>query len=521
MRAPQELQATVTAERVKIQDERLILQAQICLELPMPAQDADLPRCLEASIERGGQMLKRRLFQHAVERADAELVLAQRGGKQGRGILCRGTTPLTFKTAFGTVKVRRRRIEHKADGTTEVPSAHAWQTPRQVALTAGLRDAACDGLLRDSAQQTGARIDTRAGESGVLAKTTVLEIVHQEGQHLQAAAHARAAAISARDPEALRLFVPATSQEGEGAEPGGPDDDADEAAAPALIGFAGGPTNHPEVERDHPREVDPDVVLVELDEVKVQAQAHTGREQVLALTALVMSAGRCWHLAAATTQELAYQVGTLLAVLGVHRGTRRRLVLADGARWIREWFEGLGVRDETMLVCWWHLVKRCQQDLSRAYRGREHRRGVESAVLGALWHGRVDEALEVLRSRSGEMKTAEALEVLIGDLEARRPYLPDYAARQRAGLWIASNRVEWRSSTTGASRRGANTVGWSGRRRVWCRWRCWKRRVAMGSCPPGGPSAAYPPGRSRELARRSPERRHTAHRLATGRKYSR
>jgi hypothetical protein len=27
-------------------------------------------------------------------------------------------------------------------------------------------------------------------------------------------------------------------------------------------------------------------------------------------------------------------------------------------------------------------------------------------------------------------------------LEARRPYLPDYEARHRAGLWIASNRVE-------------------------------------------------------------------------------
>ena len=40
------------------------------------------------------------------------------------------------------------------------------------------------------------------------------------------------------------------------------------------------------------------------------------------------------------------------------------------------------------------------------------------------------------------MKNLEALEELIGYLEARRPYLPDDAARQRAGLWIASNRVE-------------------------------------------------------------------------------
>src|SRR3954463_15757962 len=212
MRAPQGVQATVTAERVKIHDRRLILQAQLRLELPMPEQDADLPRRLEAGIERGGQALKRRLFRLAVEQADAELILSKRHGKQGRGITCRGTTPFTFKTVFGTVKVRRRRIAHKADGTTEVPSARAWQTPRQVALTAGLREAACDGLLRDTAQQVVARIDARADEAGVLAKTTVLEIVHEEGQRLQAAARARAEAVYARDPEALRLFVPTSPQ---------------------------------------------------------------------------------------------------------------------------------------------------------------------------------------------------------------------------------------------------------------------------------------------------------------------
>jgi hypothetical protein len=445
MRAPQGLQATVTTEQVKIQDQRLVLQAQICLELPMPEHDADLPKRLEAGIERGGQMLKRHLFQHAVEQADAELILAQRCGKEGQGIVCRGTTPFTFKTVFGTVHVRRRRIAHNADGTTEVPSAHAWQTPRQVAITPGLRDAACDGMLRDSAQQTVARIDTHADESGVLAKTTVLEIVHDEGEQLQAAAHARAEAVYARDPEALRLFVPTPSPDDPDAASGGHDDGAsaaEESATPTLIGFPGSPTDHPEVKRDHPRAVDPDVVLVELDEVKVHAQAHTKRKQVLILTAVVMITGRCWHLAAATTQELAYQVGALLAVLGVHRGTRRLLVLADGARWIRDWFEGLAVTGGTMIVCWWHLVKRVQQDLSRACRGREHRREIESVVLQALWHGRVDEALKVLRAHAGEMKNLEALEELISYLEARRPYLPDYEARQRAGLWIASNRVE-------------------------------------------------------------------------------
>jgi hypothetical protein len=300
-------------------------------------------------------------------------------------------------------------------------------------------------MLRDSAQQTVARIDARAGEAAVLAKTTVLEIVHDEGQQLRTAAHARAEAIYARDPEALQLLAPATTPNEPDAEPGDPDegeDPAQEAATPALIGFPGGPTEFPEVKRDDPRRVDPDVVLVELDEVKVHAQARAERKQILALTAVVLLAGRCWHLAADTTQELVYQVGALLAVLGVHRGTRRLLVLADGARWIRDWFEAVGVDDATMIVCWWHVVKRVQQDLSRACCGREHRRVVESAVLQALWHGRIEEALQVLRSHAGEMRNVEVLQDLIGYLEARRPYLPSFAARQRAGLWIASNRVE-------------------------------------------------------------------------------
>src|SRR5512144_348607 len=93
MRAPLPIQATVADEHVKIQDDRLILQAQICLQLPLPAQDAELPGRLEAGIECGGQILKRRLFQRAVEQADAELILARRRGTDGQGITCRGTTP--------------------------------------------------------------------------------------------------------------------------------------------------------------------------------------------------------------------------------------------------------------------------------------------------------------------------------------------------------------------------------------------------------------------------------------------
>jgi hypothetical protein len=472
MRTPQGHQATVGLDQVKIQDGRLTLRAQITLELPLPDQDADLPRRLEDAIEHGGQALKRRLFQQAIERADRELVLSRRHGKQGQGIVCRGTTPYTFKTVFGTVRVRRRRIEHRGDGSTEVPSASAWQTPRQVAVTAGLCDAVCDGLLVSSARRTMARIDQRAGEDGVLSKTTVLEVVHDQGRELRRLARARAEAVFREDPEAAAVLLPApaaadpdeepTEPDGP-AEPAGPDDpspseelsDPAEPAGPCdparpvaqlpaghHVGFAGGPADPPAVARDQPRQLDPGAVLVQLDEVKVHAQPTTGRKQLLAYTALVMTAGLSYHFATASAAELAYQVGALLAVLGAHRGARSLPALADGAGWIRDWFEGLGLKDKAMIVCWYHVKKRCEQCLSRACRGRAHRREIELPVLQALWQGRVEQAITTLRSRAEEMKNPEALEELVGYLEARRAYLPDYEARRRAGLWIASNRVE-------------------------------------------------------------------------------
>src|SRR5262249_53381352 len=79
-----------------------------------------------------------------------------------------------------------------------------------------------------------------------------------------------------------------------------------------------------------------------------------------------------------------------------------------------------------------------------------------------LWHGQVDEALDILRSRRAEMRNAQVLEDLISYLEARRSYLPDYAARQRAGLWIASNRVEKFNDWSVSARCKHQGMEWTG-----------------------------------------------------------
>jgi hypothetical protein len=123
-------------------------------------------------------------------------------------------------------------------------------------------------------------------------------------------------------------------------------------------------------------------------------------------------------------------------------GARRLLVLGDGAAWIRTWFEGLGIPARAMVLCWWHLRKRCYESMSSAGGPKDRRRGFEKELLGELWRGEVEAAIELLRAALEWVRNPASVEDLIGYLEKRRAYIPDYEQRQRAGLWIASTRVE-------------------------------------------------------------------------------
>jgi hypothetical protein len=449
MRTATKTQPTIRLHEVKTQGRRMHMRAELELDLPLPAQDEHLPATLERAVEDAGQRLKRLLFGQALEHADLQLLLRHTAGKRGEKVRRRGSASYTFKTVFGTVKVRRSRLQDKKSGVTHQPAALAWQTPQQVCITQGLRHAAEDALLTQSAHNALDAVEARAGETGLLCKAELLNIAHREGQDLRQAALGRAAAALDEHAGARELLLPAVAGPGpeelaaaaqEEVAAAAPEGEAEEPSVP--LGFAGGEVTAEAVAWEEPRSVDEGWVMVQADGVLTHAQAHTKQKRLATYTAVVLLAGLSWHFACASPQELIQEVAGLLAVLGVAEGKRRLLFLADGARWIREWFEGLGVKDKAMQLCWYHLVKRSQQLLSLSCRGRQHRREVEEPLLRHLWRGEVDEALSLLRQAREQMKKPEALDELVGYREARRPYLPDYAARKDAGLWIASNRVE-------------------------------------------------------------------------------
>ncbi|SIO10928.1 hypothetical protein SAMN05444166_2495 [Singulisphaera sp. GP187] len=453
MRTTDGLQTTITCRPVNRIDQTFSVELTLEMSLPMPLQDEHLPDQIEAFVHSAGLEVQRRLFCALIEKADQELVLQRRHGKAEAGIQQRGKRSFTFKTIFGEVTVKRSRILHKKDGTIEVPSTQAWNTSHQLMITGHLRDAVCDQMSDQSTRQSQTDICQYAGDPALLGASTIIDIVHQEGERLIAAQHERARATLANATEAQLAQLGETSADPDAMtgliDDDPPWDDSEEAQSEweqiqaewIATGFAGCEPAFP-VAKDESRAVDEGFVIVEPDEVKTKAQPSSGRKEVWTFTAVVLVAGLQYSLAAATTEGLWLQVSALLLELGVLDSKRRLLVLRDGARWIRTWFEGLGISSRAMVLCWWHLRKRCYESMSLAGGPKERRRAFEKELLGQLWRGEVETAIGLLRNALEWVRNRAAVEELIGYLERRRAYLPDYEQRQRAGLWIASTRVE-------------------------------------------------------------------------------
>ena len=134
----------------------------------------------------------------------------------------------------------------------------------------------------------------------------------------------------------------------------------------------------------------------------------------------MLVAGLRYAFAEATAEGLWLQVSALLLELGILHGERRLLVLGDGAAWIRTWFESLGLSSKAMVLCWWHLRKRCYESLSSAGGPKDRRRVLAQGVLDRLWEGQVEEAMALLREAAEWVRGPKALEDLIGYLEKRR-----------------------------------------------------------------------------------------------------
>jgi hypothetical protein len=77
----------------------------------------------------------------------------------------------------------------------EIPSETAGNSPHQLAITQNLRDAVCDQVSDQSVGKSRADVGQDAGDEDLLRRSTIIEIVHQEGKRLIAVQRQRARVV--------------------------------------------------------------------------------------------------------------------------------------------------------------------------------------------------------------------------------------------------------------------------------------------------------------------------------------
>lgn len=121
------------------------------------------------------------------------------------------------------------------------------------------------------------------------------------------------------------------------------------------------------------------------------------------------------------------------------------------------WFKNIGI-----ILDWYHLEKKCKEQLSMAMKGRIIRNDTLENLLPLLWNGLTDKAIALLEGLDpSQIKDKSALERLVKYLQRNKPYIPCYAIRKQLGLRNSSNIGEKMNDLVVSERQKHNGMSWS------------------------------------------------------------
>ena len=123
------------------------------------------------------------------------------------------------------------------------------------------------------------------------------------------------------------------------------------------------------------------------------------------------------------------------------------------------WYANIGI-----ILDWYHLAKKCKEQLSMGMKGRNLRNKILNRLLPLLWLGLIDRAITLLCDiDSADIKNKAVIEKLKKYLHRNKPYIPCYAIRKELGLRISSNRGEKANDLIVSKRQKHNGMSWSKR----------------------------------------------------------
>ena len=121
------------------------------------------------------------------------------------------------------------------------------------------------------------------------------------------------------------------------------------------------------------------------------------------------------------------------------------------------WFKNMGI-----ILDWYHLKKKCKEQLSMAMKGSVIRNDVLDRLLPLLWYGLTDKAIGLLEEMDPrQIKNQSIVEKLVQYLHRNKPYIPCYAIRKQLGLGNSSNIGEKMNDLIVSDRQKHNGMSWS------------------------------------------------------------
>jgi len=427
----------------------------------------------------------RRVLQAQWEATDAAAVAAHRRRSPPAAWRCDGTDEVTVASRFGRLTLRRQVLAAEAGGNGDhvAPGNVALPPHGGIVITRGLQELAC--LLPDTlpfvtaerllgwqtqavpatetapatetvpATERVPAMETVPATKAVLCASTLRTVVREHGAALAEAEWAEVtrlrAALTRGDGAAEGLrprLLPARTPRRRAGWP---------AALSAAVdqALAAGATRPPR----GVRVADWERVLAARRQERADAGAEdlrrlgpeVGPAEVVASADEVLTRRpqrrQFWELRTArvaTAEGYRYVSGTgatFLATLAVLcalcQGTpagvapRRVVFLADGGRWLRDFYQTtLAPRGATLILNWYHLHHRCYQVATQVCRDKPTRVRFLGTMGRLLWRGDVDGAIAAAEAFRAEAKAPPdprrpaPLDEWITYLEARRTAIP-------------------------------------------------------------------------------------------------
>ena len=383
---------------------------------------------------------------------------------------------MTVASRFGTLHLSRQICSHPQTRSHVIPGNAVLPPHNGIIITRGLQESACL-LPQELPFASVARLlGWQTHDAELLSDTTIRSLVRSHGQLIRQAEQAEVSALASRDdlatvaltlvpheqprrragwPAELNAAVDAALAREQVRPPDGVSWADWERVLAARRAEAAVPVE--ELRHLGPA-LEPNQVLLTVDEVLTRKPA-AGQFLELRTARLMTERGSRYlsGIGGAFLQHL--HVAVLLCL----RPLSSLLLLADGARWIRNFFTDIlgSSANTTMHLDWQHLKQKCYELSSRICRSKTAKAQLLRLVYRLLWRGEVTGAIAMLEAERPETKNEAKLDELIGYLQMRQAWIPDYRQRRIERKYIGSGQVEKANDLLVARRQKNRGMQWS------------------------------------------------------------